>query len=46
MSEADQPLTTRTLLPLLAADLPELAEQPLLQIAANLVQAQWHGSHA
>ena len=43
---ADQPLTTRTLLPLLAADLPELAEQPLLQIAANLVQAQWHGSHA
>lgn len=43
---ADRPLTARTLMLLLAADLPELAEQPLLQIAANLVRAQWHGSHA
>lgn len=43
---AAQPLAASALLPLVAADLPELAEQPLLQVAANLIQAQWRGSHA
>tara|TARA_B100000965_G_scaffold406685_1_gene447250 strand:- start:134 stop:961 length:828 start_codon:yes stop_codon:yes gene_type:complete len=36
--------TADTLLPLLARDLPELADRPLLPIAANLLLDQWSAS--
>ena len=36
--------TADTLLPLLASDLPELADRPLLPIAANLLLDQWSAS--
>ncbi|MEL0169153.1 MAG: FAD binding domain-containing protein [Pseudomonadaceae bacterium] len=39
-----QPLTGKALMLPLARDLPELTNQPLLPVAANLLQAQWSES--
>ena len=44
LTDSERLLTTSDLQPLLARDLPELINQPLLKVAANLLHAQWSKS--